>query len=102
MYCLFYSLYVAMFIGSWQLFSWADVKTHLQAPLNDIGTFLTSLFNNVDNPFSTLGDAMFASYYPKFIYLAAFVLALITSIGIVVVATKGIKKIFTVFFYGVR
>lgn len=112
MFALFFSLYMSMFRGLWFNFSLTEIQNIMKPCLNGIGSFFTSLFNDVNTPMETLGDVLTANVnlyvdgflraFPTYMGLVAFVLALITSIGIVVVATKGIKKIFTVFFYGVR
>lgn len=101
MFLLFFNLYLAMFTGTWVNNSWSDIYYNAGQAFNSLGTFITSIFG--DGNFNGLGDALFANNDRiGLLMILSLVLATITSIGIVVVATKGIKKLFTVFFYGVR
>lgn len=106
MFALFYSLYLAMFTGRWRAITLENMNSILKPIANAIGEFITSIFgDNVS--FSTLGDILFSgtnldTTIPNSLALVAFILALITSIGIVVMAVKGIKKVFGIFFYGVK
>lgn len=108
MFTLFFSLYFAMLRGTWQNIATNQIPALVKPVTNSIGEFLTSLFNNVDTPMSSLGDALFqematgGSYYMPFQALVAVILALITSIGIVVMAVKGVKKAFGIFFMLMR
>lgn len=101
MFALFFSLYLSMFMGSWINPATRDIGLYINTLINKLGEVLTSLFNGTTSPVLDLGTTLTSSYggVPMYLSLVAFVLALITSIGIVVAAVKGIKKIFYVFFY---
>lgn len=101
MFLLFLNLYMAMFSGVWRNYGMQTYISYLKPLFNDIGLFFTSIFGN--NQMTTLGDAIFAnsSDFPYFA-LIALVLATITSISIVIMAVKGIKKAFGIFFMGIR
>lgn len=96
MFVFFFSLYLAMFTGTWFNYSLNDVLEYVKVTANALGQLVTSVFGDLQ--MTNFGDLIY-NYYPE---LISIVLATITSIGIVIVATKGIKKLFTVFFYGVR
>lgn len=107
MFALFFSLYLAMFRGSWQPVTLNGISSVIKDAINAFGEILTSIFNNVNTPMTNLGDVLTQVEYtytgaPLYLNVVSFILALITSIGIVVVAFKGIKRIFTIFFQGVR
>ena len=51
---------------------------------------------------TNLGDLFNENMEQSIINIICFVLALITSISIVVLAVKGIKKVFGIFFMGIR
>lgn len=104
MLLLFINLYTAMFRGTWVNYQWNTYIERLRTFFNGFGEFLTSIFNNVDTPMTTLGNTMFPSSDMDFtlIILVSTILALITSIGIVVMAVKGVKKAFGIFFGHIR
>lgn len=105
MFALFFSLYYAMLTGFWTNFDYGSIfqsgtaNTALKNVLNSFGKLLTSIFSD-GLTYDTLGNDFING--GNVISLLAFVLALITSIGIVVVAVKGIKRVFGVFFMGIR
>lgn len=104
---LFINLYLAMFTGRWNnipgVLSYTAV---LKDIFNGLGTFLTSIFG--DAQMLNFGDVIATTTvinfveYPNWLVLISFVLALITSIGIVVMAVKGIKRVFSIFFMPIR
>lgn len=102
MFALFYNLYIAMFTGVWVQNDTSAIISQITRPFNVIGKFLTSIFNNVDTPMEDLGTTLFSNNTNYMLYLVSFVLALITSIGIVVMSVKGVKKAFGIFFMGIR
>ena len=108
MFALFFSLYYSMFTGTWANTNTSTIMQIMTKILNAFGIWTSSLFNNVDTPMSTLGDTIFGiSPYTSITYqniyvLVAFILALITCIGIVVMAVKGIKRVFSIFFMPIR
>lgn len=79
--------------------TFADLKINCQSVLDALGTFVTSIFS--DGNYTTLGTDLFYNSINIF-YVTSLILALITSIGIVVLAVKGIKRVFGVFFMGIR
>lgn len=106
MFALFYNLYLAMFSGRWNAFTLNGISTLNKTLINKLGELLTSIFNNVSTPLNDLGDIMLSiestSNSPLYLHLIALILATITSIGIVVMAVKGVKKAFGIFFMGIR
>lgn len=104
MFTLFFNLYYAMFRGVWQNYTINDLKNLLTNAFNGLGTFLTSIFND-SATMDTLGNVLFESNITgaqPYMLVTSFVLASITSIGIVVMAVKGVKKAFGIFFMGLR
>jgi hypothetical protein len=96
-----------MFSGQWSNVSWTQLfwqestpNTNMKNGLNSLGKLLTSIFNDGADAVTTFGNEMMNQ--GTIISLVSFVLALITSIGIVVMAVKGIKRVFGVFFMGIR
>lgn len=105
MFALFYSLYYSLFKGSWTLYTFTEITLTTKTILNGLGTFLTSIFNDNANTYDTLGETIVGSTFnniPNILSLCALILALITSIGIVVMAVKGVKKAFGIFFGHIR
>ena len=102
MFLLFLNLYMAMFTGTWTNYQWQYWinYNHIKENVSLLGTFITSIFG--DNQMTNLGDLFNANMEQSLLNIVCFILALITSIGIVVLAVKGIKKVFGVFFMGIR
>lgn len=86
-----------MFTGTWISHTWQSWSQTFQPSMDVLGKFITSIFG--DSTYTTLGtdlsDAMFLSIFAN-------ILTLITCIGIVVMAVKGIKRVFSIFFMGIR
>ena len=109
MFALFLKLYVSMFTGEWVGNTSNNMLQSTFTPiLKELGTFITSIFG--DNQMTNFGETL-SSYtsfgsnavgVPNYLLLISLVLALITSIGIVVMAVKGVKKAFGIFFMGIR
>lgn len=100
MFSLFYSIYLALFTGFWESFTIDEACYNISRSVDGLGMFLTNIFG--DGYYDRLGDSLFYDGYNPFFSIVAFILALITSIGIVVAVIKAIKHIFTIFFEGLR
>lgn len=99
MFSLFFSLYLALFTGHWLYLDYYQVTGHMRNVFDGLGEFLTNIFG--DGSYNRLGATLFDSDETLF-FLISFILAIITTIGIIIVATKGIKRIFAIFFEGLR
>ena len=118
MYGLFYSLILSMIYGTWMSFDTNTALEHLEASIMVGWKGIASLLRNIglDLPDSfSLSDAnsflatlnqdaldngeMLGRIMPRAV---AAIIALIITIGIILLAIKGIKKIFSIFFMGIR
>ena len=100
MFSFFFSLIASLFIGDWRYFTdLQQIGDRISNPLTGLGILVTSTFNNVTEPMINLSD-YFGSM--DIIYLVSFVMAVVVTIGVIVAVVNIIKRIFTIFFQGVR
>lgn len=117
MFGLFYALYLSLLHGEW--LGPISTQDAIYAAENSLSTFFNALgrtlqnmsvgTGNVTNNNSIIAiytnvanETSLAWQTMDVVQISALVLALITSISVVVLAVKGIKHIFTIFFEGLR
>ena len=96
MYPFFYSLYLALFSGSWQLYTDAEARSALASAWEEISNWLMNLFGG---HFATIQSFTW-SVAPENIW--SIVLAILTMSGVCFAVLKIIKRIFGIFFDGWR
>lgn len=112
MYAFFLSLILALFNGEWYLLDQSEALGLTEQELSHLGKAVSTLFssfnihtealNSTQNIYSTLSmwstavEQAWNNVHP--LELIGIVLAFITCVGIILGATKIIKKIFSVFF----
>ena len=99
MFVLFFYLYRSMFLGSWSMYDLSAMNTMVNNSVTQVGRIVTSIFGDYSHQITDLGTTFQVS---DLINLTSYILALITCIGIVWLSVKGIKKVFGVFFMGIR
>ena len=97
MYAFFFNLYTALFTGTWENQNYAVVSNLTKYAVNDLGTFLANIIggNHSDNYVMQLGDNTLR-------YVVITFLSTITFISICLAVLGLVKKIFSIFFSGVR
>ena len=88
----FYTLFNALFTGQWN--NRLDVFTNLKTPLQECLTWVGSIFSD-----STYN---FVLTFEDGVNLLSGVLAVVVVVGLAFFVVKSIKRIFTIFFQGVR
>ena len=102
MFALFFSLYYSMFTGSWTYYSNPNwIYQLIKNGVNGLGIFITSIFGD-NTTYTGFADNILGSNLEGLYGIVALVLATITSIGIVIMAVKGVKKAFGIFFGLIR
>ena len=99
MFTLFFSMVVAMFTGDWYLYDFQEMSVLVKEPFGKVIEIITSLFNNVDSAVTNV-DGLMGMFHgaPYFVYLVSAIIALVISIGIILVALKVVKRLFTILF----
>ena len=88
----FYTLFVALFKGQWD--NRLDVFTDLKLTFQQVATWIGSIFSD-----STIN---FEPTFEDGVNLLSGILAVVVVVGLSFFVVKTIKRIFTIFFQGVR
>lgn len=96
MYAFFYSLYIALFSGSWVVYSGTEAQTALSTAWSDLTNFV---MNTLGGEFAAVQDFSWTAE-PETLWAST--LAIITLSLVAVIAYRLVKLVFSIFFAGGR